>query len=117
VSISSKLGIESVGMLLALIFYAIVGILCFAVFALVNLPHLAIIGIFSLVTAYGLFKKRSWALWIVVMLFFVGTAFSLNMLIVAFGKELLLDLSMIGYLILTWVSTAYVASRRRKLES
>jgi hypothetical protein len=117
-AISSKLNIENSGMLVSLVFYAIVAILCFVALFMANFPpHIGILGIFNLITAYGLFRKRAWVLWIVVVLFFVGTTFSAYTLLVAFGKDLLFDISMISYLILTWVFTAYVAARRRKLES
>jgi hypothetical protein len=118
-SLKSKLKIESVGMFASLVFYAIVGIVCFATLAMVDfrLIHIGIIGILSLMTAYGLFKNRVWALWVVVALFFIVTTFSVYTLYYALGKDLLLGIGMIAYLILTWIFTAYTASKRRKLES
>lgn len=105
-------------MLVSTVFYAICGILFFVAFALANFPpHIAILATFNLIAAYGLLRKRSWALWMVVILFFVGATISAYTLLVAFGQDLLIDIGMIGYLILTCVFTAYVASRRRKLES
>lgn len=118
-SLKSKLKIESVGMFTALMFYALAGIIFLGVLAIDYLtpPHLGIIGILSLITAYGLFKKRNWSLWVVVALFFIGTTFSAYTLYYAFGKDLLLNISAIAYLILTWVFTIYVAVKRRTLES
>lgn len=114
-SLRSKLKIESVGMFTAFVFYALAGIIFLAVLAIDYLtpPHLGIIGILSLITAYGLFKKRNWSLWVVVALFFVGTTFSAY----TFGKDLLLNISVTAYLILTWIFTIYVAVKRRTLES
>lgn len=115
-SIKSKFKIESVGMFTAFAFYAVVGIICFVVLPLANFPpHIGIIGVLNLITAYGLFKKRIWSIWIVAMLFFIATAFSAFTLY--FGRDFLLDISAIAYLILTWVFTAYVAAKRKVLES
>jgi len=117
-SLKSKLKIESTGMFAALAFYAIVGIVCFAVLPMTDFPpHIGIIGILSLITAYGLFKKRVWAIWLVVVLFFVATTFSAVTLYYVFGSDLLLGISAIVYLILTWIFTAYTAAKRKTLET
>ena len=118
-SLKSKLKIENVGMFAAFVFYAVVGITCFAVLAIADfsLIHIGIIGILSLITAYGLFKNRVWSLWVVTMLFFIATTFSAYTLYCAFGENLILDIIAITYLILTWVFTAYTAAKRKALES
>jgi len=117
-SVKSKLKIENIKMFAAFAFYAIVGIVCFAVLPMANFPpHIGLIGIFSLITAYGLFKKRVWAIWLVVMLFFIATTFSAYTLYYVIWKNIFLDTSMIAYLILTWVFTAYTAAKRKTLES
>lgn len=117
-SLKSKLKIESFGMFAAFIFYAIAGIIFFAFLPIANFPpHIGIIGIFSLLTAYGLFKKRAWAIWLVLMLFFIATTFSAFTIYYVFGNDLFLSIGMITYLILTWVFTAYTTAKRRKLES
>jgi len=51
------------------------------------------------------------------MLFFVTTVFSVYNIYYSLGKDLILDISMIAYLILTWVFTTYAAAKRRMLES
>jgi hypothetical protein len=117
-SFASKLKMESVGMVLTLIFYLIVGIVSFAELVITYFPpHIGIISIFSLVTAYGLFRKRSWAIWFVVMLFFIATAFATYTLYFFFGQDLLFTVGVLAYLILTWVFTAYTASKRKTLET
>ena len=70
-SLKSKLEIENFGMFAASIFYTLVGLLCFTVLIIVDFRfvHIGIMGILSLITAYGLFKKRNWSLWVVVALF------------------------------------------------
>lgn len=118
-SLKSRLNIESMGMFAALVFYALVGIICFVVLAIVDfrLIHIGIIGTLSLITAYGLFKTRVWALWGVVALFFIATTSSVYTLYKALGRNLLLDISMIVYFISTWIFTAYTATKRKILES
>ena len=83
-SLKSKLKIENVGMFVAFVFYAVVGIICFAVLAIVDfsLVHIGIIGILSLITAYGLLRSRAWTLWVVVALLFIATnLFSIHVLL------------------------------------
>lgn len=117
-SLKNKLKIENVGMFAAFIFYALVGIICFVELPISGFPpHIGIIGILSLITAYGLFEERTWSLWVVVALFFVGTTFSAYTLYYAVGKILLLDISAIAYLVFIWFFTIYVAAKRRTLES
>jgi hypothetical protein len=114
----SKLKIESKGIFAAFVFYAVVGIICFIVLTTdLRLIHIGIIGIFSLITAYGLLRKRVWAIWLIAILFFVVTMFSVYNLYYFLGKNLILDISMIAYLILTWAFTAYTATKRKMLES
>jgi hypothetical protein len=117
-SLKSKLKIENVGMFAAFVFYAVVGIICFVELPMTNFPpHIGIIGILSLITAYGLLKSRVWALWVVISLLFIATTFSAYTLYFAFEKDVLLDVSMIAYLLFTWVFTAYTAAKRKALES
>jgi hypothetical protein len=117
-SLSSKLKIESIGMFVSLVFYAAVGVIFFILLPLTSyMPTLAILGIFSLITAYGLFRKRNWTIWIIVILLFTGTAFSVSMISYALWRDPFMLLGTIAYLILTWVFTAYTASKRSTLES
>jgi hypothetical protein len=108
-SLGSRLGIESKGMAATLVFYAVVGV--------VFPPHVGIKSVFSLATAYGTFRKRSWAIWPVIILFFVATTFSVYTLYFYLLSDYVLSIGMILYLIATWVFTGYVASKRRSLES
>jgi hypothetical protein len=117
-SLRSKLKIESKGMFTAFVFYAVAGIICFIVLAMnFSLVHIGIIGIFSLLAAYGLLMKRAWTIWLVTMLFFIVTVFSLYNLYYSLGNDIILDISMIAYLILTWIFTAYTAAKRKTLET
>ncbi|HVP15818.1 MAG TPA: hypothetical protein VMT42_00415, partial [candidate division Zixibacteria bacterium] len=80
-------------------------------------PYLAIIGIFSLIAAYGVFRKRVWAIWFVIILFFVATTFSAVMIYNIRQIDALLGLSSILYLILTWVFTLYAWAKRKEFET
>jgi SNF family Na+-dependent transporter len=100
------------------IFYLIIGIIFFALLPIAGFtPYLAIIGIFSLLTAYGVFMRRAWAIWFVVILFFVATTFSAVMIYNILQIDALLGLSSIGYLILTWVFTIYALTKRKSFET
>jgi hypothetical protein len=117
-SIKSKLKMENIGIFLALAFYAVVGVVCFVVLPMAKFPpHIGIMGILSLITAYGIFKKRVWAVWLVVALLFIATTFSVSILYYYFGKDLFIDVSMFAYLILTWAFTIYAVAKRKVFES
>ena len=116
-SVGSKLKIENRGMFVTSAFYVVAGIIFFVLLVMASFPlHLAVIGISSLVTAYGVFRKRTWAPWFVVILFFVGTTFSAFMVYYIIGTDILLGLGALVYLILTWVFTAYVVMKRKTFE-
>jgi hypothetical protein len=117
-ALKSKLKIESAGMFAAATFYAVVGIVFFALLVFdFSLVHIGIIGTLSLITAYGLFRKRSWAIWFVVILFLAATTVSAFTIYFMFGEDLILDISMAAYLVSTWIFTAYIAAKRKTLES
>ena len=117
-SIRSKLKIENKGIFATSVFYAVIGIIFLVLLPLTSFPpHIAVIALFSLIAAYGMFRKRSWAIWLVVILFFVANTFSAYMLYYSLLKDYLLGLGVVVYLILTWVFTAYVATKRKNLET
>ncbi len=116
-SIASKMRIENKGMFVTSAFYAAVGVVFFALLVIAGfLPYLGIIGIFSLITAYGVFRKRGWVVWFVMILFFVGTTFSFVM-IYYIPEENLLGIGAVVYLVLTWIFTAYAMMKRKAFES
>lgn len=118
-SIASKLKIENRGIFVTSAFYAAAGVV-FMVLLLIagSAPYyLGIIGIFSLITAYGIFKKRGWAIWFILILFFVGTTFSATIIYYVPGIGYSLATGAVIYLILTWVFTAYALIKRKTFES
>lgn len=118
VSVASKLKIESRGMFVTSAFYAAVGVIFFVLLVMAGFPpYLGIIGIFSLITAYGIFRKRAWTIWLVMILFFVGTTFSAVMIYYVLEIDYVLSIGVVTYLILTWIFTAYVVVKRKSFES
>jgi uncharacterized membrane protein (DUF2068 family) len=116
-SLGSRLGLENKGMFTAFIFYAAAGIVLFALLLTIFAPQLGIMGIFSLIAAYGLFRKRSWTIWFVIVQFFTATAFSASQLYYSLFENLFISLGAVAYLLLTWLFTAYTVSERDKLEN
>jgi hypothetical protein len=116
-SIGTRLGIESKGMAATLFFYLVVGTIFIALLPLTGFPpHVGIIGTFSLVAAYGILKKRSWAIWPVIVLFFVAITFSIYTLYYYLLSDYILGIGALVYFIATMVFTGYVFSKRRSLE-
>ena len=100
--------------LAAVVFYTVSGILMLTFLPLSSYPpHLAFIGIISLITAYSLFTKRPWMAWLVFLLFVVNTAFALNTLISIGFSNLIVALSMIALAVLTWLATIYLLLKKR----
>jgi len=117
-SLGSRLKIESKGMFATFAFYAIAGIIFLVLLPIASFaPHLGIVGMFSLITAYGVLKKRVWAIWFVMILFLVGTTFSAFMIYYILQVDYLLGVSAIAYLVLTWVFTVYAWAKRKVFES
>lgn len=118
-SIGSRLKIESKGMFATLVFYAAAGIIFLVAMPVEDFqPQLGILGVFSLIAAYGMFKKRNWTIWFIVVLFFTAATFSALMLNYSYLKaDYVLGVVVAVYLILTLISTAYTMLRRKLLET
>ena len=117
-SFGYKLKTAGVKTLAPVAFYGAVGVIFLVLLPFANFPpHVALTGILSLITAYGLLMKRFWATWLVVALLFVATTFSLYTLYYALFSNLIVGISMVAYAVLTWVFTAYTLSKRKPSES
>lgn len=98
-------------------FYGVIGILFLVLLPFANFPpHIALAGITSLITAYGLFAKRYWAKWLVVATFFVATTISLSTLYYLLFANWVLDIIMIAYAVPTWVFTARTLLKEKPSE-
>jgi hypothetical protein len=125
-TLKEKLKIESTPFFIFTIFYILAAVWNLAILAVngITMIHTAIIALLSLITAYGLYKMQKWSLWLVVALFFIGNTFGLWTLynsIISDGfagntEVLLLNLALIGYVIMTWLATIYIAAKKDKLE-
>ena len=73
-----RFNIEDRIVLLFSLFYIIVGIVEVGYWAIEHSaapPHIAVIGILSLITAYGYFRMKKWSVPLVISLFFIGLTF------------------------------------------
>jgi hypothetical protein len=95
--------------LLSITFYIVSGILLIVALPFANYaPHLGFLGILSVITAYSLLVKRSWTPWLVVVLLIVNSVFSIYTLAAAGFNNILVGLSMVGLLVLTWLTSIYL---------
>ena len=114
-SFASRLKTMSFGSQLAFAFYAVVGVVFLILLPFNSYPpHLGLTGILGLITAYGLFMKRFWSVWLVAALFFVANVFSLVTLYYTLSTNLLISLGLIAYLVLSWFFTFYILNGRKK---
>lgn len=101
--------------LVSMSFYVLSGIILLVFLPLTAYaPQLGLLGIVSFVVAYGVFTNRGWAQWLIFILFVAATTFSLYTLVIAGFSNLFLGLSMVGYVVLTWVFALYLLLIRRK---
>jgi len=123
---TSKLSstIKNPAVLMFSIFYIAVGIVEVGYFAIENFaapPHIPVLGILSLITAYTVFKMKKWALPLVVGLFFVGMTFgattlSNSLALQTFGEALLFHIALIAYMIILLIASIYIVIKREKFE-
>jgi len=100
--------------LAALSFYVVSGIVLLAFLPLTGFPpQVALVGILSLITAYGVFSKRGWAPWVLFVLFAGASTFSIYTLVVSGVSNALLGISLLVYAVLTWVFAGYLLLTRR----
>ena len=100
--------------LASLVFYAVSGIILLVSLFLTNFaPELGLLGILSLIVAYALFTERGWAPWLLFILFIAANAFSLYTLVSAGFSNTIVGVSMVVYVILTWVFGVSILLKRR----
>lgn len=109
----SKLKNLGFGKLALITFYAAAGLLFLVLLPLSNYPpHIGLTGVISLMTAYGLSTKRSWAKWLVAALFFVVTTVTLYTLYSILFSDVPVSVGLIAYAVLTWYFTYYVLIKK-----
>ena len=109
---------------LASIFYIAAGIIQVGYFAIESFsapPHIPVLGILSLITAYTVFKMKKWALPLVVGLFLVGITFGATTLsnsleLQTFGDAMLFHLALIAYMIILLIASVYIVAKRENFD-
>jgi hypothetical protein len=102
------------------VFYIATGIAEVGYFAIESSaapPHIPVLGIFSILTAYSLFKMRKWSVLLVAGLFFTGITFgattlNTSIIVQTFGGALLFHLALIAYMVLLTLAFVYVMVKR-----
>jgi hypothetical protein len=113
-SLASKLKVNSRAELGSILFYVVSGVILLALLPFTGFPpHLALIGIFSIITAYSVLAKRAWSVWLVFIQFVIATTFSLWTIFSVGFSNYLVTISLIVYLALTLLVTAYIALWRK----
>jgi len=123
-TLKSKFKVENPVVFLFSVFYVIGGAIEVFYLAAENFaapPHIGVIGLLSLITAYGLFKMRRWSVLLVTALFFLGIAFGATTLynsvtLQTFEGALLFHTAMIVYMIMLLIAFVYVVAKREKFE-
>ncbi|MCW4017444.1 MAG: hypothetical protein NWF00_01975 [Candidatus Bathyarchaeota archaeon] len=88
-------------------FYGVAGVILLALLPFSGFPpHIGLLGITSIIAAYGLFTQRAWAKWLVAALFFVASTFTIYTLYFIIGTDIVASAGMIVYTALTWIFTA-----------
>jgi hypothetical protein len=108
-SLTSKLKEMSKPELGSFAFYIVSGILFLALLFITTFPpHLLALGILSIITGYSVLTKRSWAVYLIVINLVTATVFALWTAVNVGSSNWLTTLSLIAYLILTWLVTIYL---------
>ncbi|PVX25570.1 MAG: hypothetical protein CW691_04005 [Candidatus Bathyarchaeum sp.] len=112
--------IKNPTMRLIAIFYIAVGIAEVGYFAIESFaapPHIPVLGILSLITAYTIFTMKKWTLPLAAGLFAVGITFGLTTLansitLQTFGGAMLFHIALIAYMIILLIASVYVIAKR-----
>jgi hypothetical protein len=82
-------------------------------------PHLPIIGILSLVTAYFFLKMNRWSVPLVIALFLMGVTFGAitlhtSLILQTFGGAMLFHIALIAYMIILLIAFIYTIAKREE---
>jgi hypothetical protein len=116
----ARFNIENPMVFMFSLFYIIVGIVEVGYWAMESFaapPHIGVLGILSLITAYGFFRMKKWSVPLVIGLFFLGITFgaiTLNTSIVlqTFRGALLFHIALIVYIIILLIAFIYTVAKR-----
>jgi hypothetical protein len=95
-------------------FYAVSGIILLVFLPLTGFaPQLGLLGVLSVIVAYGVFTERKWAPWINVILFIGASTFAIYTLVSIGFSNIIIALEMIAYLVLTWLFAWFNILKRK----
>jgi hypothetical protein len=116
----SRFNIKSPMVMLFSLFFIIGGIIeagYWAIESFMAPPHIAILGILSLVTAYFFFRMKKWSVPLVIALFLMGITFGAitlhtSLILQTFGGALLFHTALIVYMIILLMAFIYTIIKR-----
>ena len=116
----SRSNIKSPMVMLFSLFFIIGGVIEVGYWAIVSFmapPHIAILGILSLVTAYFFFRMKKWSVPLVIALFLMGITFgaitlNTSLILQTFGGAMLFHTILIVYIILLLMAFIYTIIKR-----
>jgi len=119
-----KLKVENPVVFIFSIFYIVAGVIEVFYLAVENFiapPHIGVLGLLSLITAYGLLKMRKWSVLLVTALFFLGVTFGAttlynSVILQTFEGAPLFHTSLIAYMIMLLIAFVYVVAKREKFQ-
>ncbi len=79
--------------------------------------HILLLGILSLITAYGFFRMKKWSVPLVIGLFFIGLTFgaitlNTSVTLQTFGGALPFHIALIAYMIILFIAFIYTVAKR-----
>ena len=119
-TLKSRFNTKNPMVLLFSIFYIIVGVVEVGYWALENFsapPHIVVLGILSLITAYGFFRMKKWSVPLVIGLFLLGITFgaitlNTSLVLQTFGGAPLFHTALIAYMIILLLAFIYTIAKR-----
>ena len=123
-TLKSRFKIEDSVVFLFSVFYIIAGaveVLYLGVERFTAPPHIGVLGLLSLIAAYGLFRMKKWSVLLVTALFLLGMTFGVttlynSIILQTFEGALLFHMALIVYMIMLLIAFVYVVAKREKFE-
>jgi hypothetical protein len=116
----SRFSIKSPIVFLFALFFIIAGVIEVGYWAIKSFsvpPHIAILGVLSLITAYFFFRMKKWSVPLVIALFLMGITFGAitlhtSLILQTFGGALLFHTALIVYMIILLMAFIYIIIKR-----
>jgi len=122
-TLKSKFKIKNPLVFLFSVFYIVAGAVEVFYLVIENFtapPHIGVLGLLNLFTAYSLFKMKRWSMPLVIVLFFLGITFGAPILYYSitqpFEGASLFHATLIAYLLMTLAASIYVTAKREKFQ-